>query len=304
MRDDTQSSDSVSVRAAAEVRRWQSEPLPAGLHIVSTPIGTLGDITLRALATLARADLICCEDTRHSRTLLSHFGISRPLKALHDHNEDAESARIVAMIGEGRAVALISDAGTPLVSDPGYRLARAVIAAGHTVHAVPGASAALAALTVSGLPSDTFVFVGFLSAKEGARRDRLQALLAMPATLVLYEAPGRLLDLLGELSGLAGDREVVVARELTKRFEEVRRGTAQQLIDAFGGTDIKGEIVVLVGPPAAGITTDADIEAALARALEDMSLRDAARLVAEALGVARSRVYDLGLKAKTGKGRG
>ena len=130
MSEDAQGHDSVAVRAAAEVRRWQGEPLAAGLHVVSTPIGTLADITLRALATLARADLICCEDTRHSRTLLSHFGISRPLKALHDHNEEAEAARIVAMIGEGRAVALISDAGTPLVSDPGYRLSRAVIAAG------------------------------------------------------------------------------------------------------------------------------------------------------------------------------
>ncbi len=290
--------DAVFARVSAELRRWTSEPLAAGLHVVATPIGNLGDITLRALATLARADLICCEDTRHSRGLLSHYGLSRPTRALHDHNEDAESARIVAMIGDGRAIALISDAGTPLISDPGYRLARAVIVAGHAVHALPGPSAILAGLTVSGLPTDSFLFAGFLPVKDGARRERLAMLLAAPATLVLYEAPGRIVDLLGDLERLAGDRIVVLARELTKRFEEVRRGTAASLLLPLNAADPKGEFVVMVAPPGPREVTEAAIQVALDTALASMSLRDAARAVADALGVPRSRVYDLGLKQK------
>ncbi|MFM9942092.1 MAG: 16S rRNA (cytidine(1402)-2'-O)-methyltransferase [Hyphomicrobiaceae bacterium] len=291
-------SDGLPARVAAELRRWTIEPLAAGLHIVATPIGNLGDITVRGLATLARADLICCEDTRHSRSLLSHYGISRPTRALHDHNEDAESARLVSMIGQGRAIALISDAGTPLISDPGYRLARAVIVAGHAVHALPGASAILAGLTVSGLPTDSFLFAGFLPVKDGARRERLASLLATPATLVLYEAPGRVVDLLGELERLAGDRAVVLARELTKRFEAVRRGTPSALLASLGEHDHKGEFVVMVAPPGPREITEDVIQSALDTALASMSLRDAARAVADALGVPRSRVYDLGLKQR------
>lgn len=290
--------DAFAAPIAAEARKWVREPLAAGLHIVATPIGNLGDITIRGLATLARADLICCEDTRHSRALLSHYGISRPVRALHEHNEDVEADRIVAMLRDGRTVALISDAGTPLISDPGYRLVRAVIAAGLPVFALPGPSAILAGLTVSGLPTDSFLFAGFLPVKEGARRERLAALLAAPATLVLYEAPGRIADLLGELDHMASERVVVLARELTKRFEEVRRGTPASLLTLLGDADQRGEFVVMIAPPGPREVTDADIEAALASALAGNSLRDAARAVADALGVQRSRVYDLGLKSK------
>lgn len=292
--------ESVAGRAEAEVRRWLAEPLAPGLHVVATPIGNLADMTLRGLATLARADVICCEDTRHSRTLLSHFGIARPLVALHEHNEDEASAGIVARISGGAAVALISDAGTPLVSDPGYRLVRAVIASGATVFAIPGPSALLAGLTVSGLPSDTVLFAGFLPAKEVARRDRLAKLLAVPATLVLFEAPGRIAALLADLSALASDRQVVVARELTKRFEEVRRGNAGDLLSGLQSERTKGEFVVLVEPPAAREVTEAEIRQALRTALATLSLRDAVRAVVEATGAPRTRVYEIGLKLKDG----
>lgn len=290
--------DAIVASVVAETRKWAMDPLAAGLHIVATPIGNLGDITIRGLATLARAAIICCEDTRHSRALLSHYAISRPLKALHEHNEDAETARIISTIAEGRAVALISDAGTPLISDPGYRLTRAVIAAGHPVFALPGPSALLAGLASSGLPTDSFLFAGFLPPKDVARRERLAELLSVPATLVLYEAPGRVPDLLRDLVRLAAERNVVLARELTKRFEEVRRGTAGLLLAELEDATIRGEFVVMVAPPGPREVTDADIAAALESAMATNSLRDAARAVAEALGVPRSRVYDLGLKSR------
>lgn len=290
--------DTTATRAATELQRRLAEPLAPGLYVVATPIGNLADITLRALATLAAADLICCEDTRHSRTLLSHYAISRPLRALHEHNEADEAGRIVAMIAEGKAVALISDAGTPLVSDPGYRLVKAVIAAGRQVYPVPGPSALIAGLTVSGLPSDTVVFAGFPPPRQAARRTRLLSLLAMPATLILYEAPGRLTELLADLAELAGDREVVMARELTKRFEEVRRGTPASVLAGLA-VPVKGEIVVLVAPPQPREVTDDDIAAALAALPEGTSLKDAARAVADRLKVPRTRVYDLGLKARS-----
>ena len=293
--------DGLVGRAGAEIARWLAEPPAAGLYIVATPIGNLGDITLRALATLANADLICCEDTRHSRTLLAHFGINRPLRAYHEHNAETERPHILRLIGDGRAVALISDAGTPLVSDPGYKLVRAVVEAGHQVHALPGASAVLSALAIGGLPTDAFLFAGFLPNKEGQRRTRLEELAHVPATLVLFEAPGRVVGLLGDIATVLGDREVVVARELTKRFEEVRRGTATEMAVTFGDRDIKGEIVVLVAPPAVRTVSDADIALALDEALATLSLRDAARQVAESLVVSRSRVYDLGLKVRAGK---
>lgn len=288
----------LSARVAAELARWTSEPLTPGLYVVATPIGNLGDISIRALATLARADLICCEDTRHSRALLGHFAISRPTRALHEHNEDAEAGRIVAMIGEGRAIALVSDAGTPLVSDPGFRLVRAVIEAGHQVTALPGPSAVLAALAIAGLPTDQVLFAGFLPAKETARRQRLAELLPLPSTVVLYEAPGRVADLLADIARTEPERRVVVARELTKRFEEVRRGTASELATQLADEALRGEFVVLLGPATPRQISEADIERALRQALETMSLRDAARTVSEALAVPRSRVYELGLAMK------
>lgn len=290
----------LAERTTREIARQGETPLAAGLYVVATPIGNLGDITLRALTTLARADLILCEDTRHSRTLLAHFDIARPVRALHDHNEDAERERIERLIGEGRAIALISDAGTPLVSDPGYKLVRAMIASGHAVHVLPGPSAVLAGLTLSGLPTDTFLFAGFASAKTGQRRERLAQLAAVPATLVLFEAPGRVADLIADIAEILGDRPIAVARELTKRFEEVRRGTAAAIAEGLAEATLKGEIVVVVGPPVARVASDADITAALLLHLSTQTLKDAVRIVSDQLGAPRNRVYEIALECKDG----
>jgi 16S rRNA (cytidine1402-2'-O)-methyltransferase len=288
----------LGLAVTGEVVRQYSAPLAPGLYIVATPIGNLGDITVRAIATLARVDLVCCEDTRHSRTLLNHYAISGPTRAYHEHNADAERPRLLALLAEGRSIALISDAGTPLISDPGYKLVRAALEAGHTVHAVPGPSAIMAGLTVSGLPTDAFFFAGFLPTRETARRTRLSELAPVPATLVLFEAPNRLAAALTDIAATLGARDVSVARELTKRFEEVRRGKAEELAEWASQVDVKGEVVILIAPPTATEVGDADIEAALEAALGQMSLRDAARVVAEATGAPRSRVYDLALKRK------
>lgn len=287
-------------RAAAEVVRQTQQQLDAGLYLVATPIGNLGDITLRALATLSRADLVCCEDTRRSRVLLEHFGIKRPLRPYHEHNAEAERPRILAALAEGQVVALVSDAGTPLISDPGYKLVRAALEAEHRVIAIPGASAVLAGLTAAGLPTDCFLFGGFLPSKETARRNRLSEFASAPATLVFFEAPSRVAASLASIAQAFPGREVAVARELTKRFEDIRRGTAEELSawTAEAG-EPKGEIVILVGPPAEpSPIADRDIASRLEPLLKDMSLRDAVRAVADDLGVARSRVYDLGIALK------
>ncbi len=288
----------LTARMIAELERQLVTPLAAGLYLVATPIGNLGDITLRALATLQQADLILCEDTRHSRTLTAHFGIGGPLRPYHEHNEDVERPRVLALLGDGKAVALISDAGTPLISDPGYKLAREAAAQGFKVTALPGACAVLAGLSVSGLPSDAFMFAGFLPPKEGARKQRLADLANIPATLVLFEAPSRIARTLATMADVFAGREVVVARELTKRFEEVRRGTASELAVWAEAAEIKGEFVVLVAPPGAAAVTDEGIERALAQALATDSLRDAVREVSEALGAQKSRVYEIGLKVR------
>ena len=289
----------LSSRVATELQRWLAEPLPGGLYLVATPIGNLGDITLRALAVLARCDLVCCEDTRHSRTLLAHFAIDRPLRAYHEHNADAERPRLLAMLAEGRAIALVSDAGTPLVSDPGFKLVRDCIVAGHRVTSLPGASSVMAAVSVAGLPTDQFHFAGFLPVREGQRRTRLAELGALPATLILFEAPSRLAASLADLSDVLGaNRPVAVARELTKRFEEVRRGSAAEVAAWAAAESPRGEIVILVGPPEHRDATDAEIEAALSVLLAETSLKEAARTVATRLGVPRSRAYEIGLSLK------
>ena len=295
--------EALAARLAAEVARQCAQPLAPGLHVVATPIGNLGDITVRALTVLARADLICCEDTRHSRVLLAHYGIDRPLRSYHEHNAEAERPRILRLLAEGRRVALISDAGTPLVSDPGYKLVEEAIAAGHAVTALPGPSALLAGLVVSGLPTDAVHFAGFLPAKEGARRARLEALVQLPATLVLLEAPGRLARTLASLAGMVGDRQVVVARELTKRFEEVRRGPAAELAAWAEGGDVRGEIVLLLAPPDARDheASEAEIGDALGALMQALSLKDAVRAVAERLKAPRSRVYEIALRLKGGQ---
>ncbi|MGE3065736.1 MAG: 16S rRNA (cytidine(1402)-2'-O)-methyltransferase [Hyphomicrobiaceae bacterium] len=291
----------VAQRAADHLAAALAAPLAPGLYVVATPIGNLGDLSLRAISVLARADVICCEDTRHSRTLLAAYAISRPTSAYHEHNAEAERPRILSELAAGRRIALISDAGTPLVSDPGFKLVRAAAEAGHSVIPIPGASAPLAALAAAGLPTDAFHFAGFLPPKAGARRARLAELAAIDATLVLFEAPSRLGDTLAEIDAVMATRELVVARELTKLHEEFRRGPAAELRDWARRAEPRGEMVILIAPPdAPPEVRDADIETRLETALGSMSLRDAARAVAEDLGVARSRVYDLGLRLRKG----
>jgi 16S rRNA (cytidine1402-2'-O)-methyltransferase len=285
-------------RAADELAALLAQPLPPGLYLVATPIGNLGDITLRALATLARADVLYCEDTRHSGTLLAHYAIARPLRPYHEHNARRERPRVLSELAAGRAVALISDAGTPLVSDPGYKLVREAVDAGHRVVALPGPSAALAALASAGLPTDTFLFAGFMPPKSGARRTRLAQLKEVPATLVLFEAPSRLAESLADIAEVLGPREAAVARELTKLYEEVRRGTPAELARWAADTHPKGEMVLLVGPPLPAAVTDADIAAKLTPMLPVMSLSDAAKAAAEHLGVAKGRVYEIGVALK------
>jgi 16S rRNA (cytidine1402-2'-O)-methyltransferase len=288
----------IAARAHAELTRLLAEPLEQGLYLVATPIGNLADISLRALTVLARADVIYCEDTRHSLTLTAHYAITTHLTPYHEHNGARERPKILARLAAGQRVALISDAGTPLISDPGYKLVREAVGAGHRVLALPGASAPLTALTVSGLPTDAFFFAGFLPVRSGARRTRAAELAAVPATLIFFEAPSRMADALADLAAVYGDRPAAVARELTKRFETVSRGSLPELAAAFGTGDGRGEFVILVGPPVAGEVTDEVITARLVAALTTSSLRDAAKAIADDLGVAKARVYDLGLRLK------
>lgn len=292
--------------AGAAVRRQlaklASEPLAPGLYLVATPIGNLADITLRALAVLGAADIIYCEDTRHSARLLQHYSIRAETRPLHDHNEEGETPRVLDALCAGKAVAVISDAGTPLISDPGFKLVRAAVAAGHAVVAVPGPSSVITAMASSGLATDAFFFSGFLPAKSQARRTRLSELKVIPGSLVMFEAPQRLAESLADMAELLGARSAAVARELTKLHEEIARGTLAELAAAFQSRDVKGEIVIVAGPPVAAQASDEDIALALNSALASMSLKDAAKAVADALGVPKSRVYDLGLKLKGGGG--
>jgi 16S rRNA (cytidine1402-2'-O)-methyltransferase len=300
---ENKATDGLTARRAAEVVEGQlAQALPPGLYLVATPIGNLADITLRALATLARVDVIYCEDTRHSRTLLAHFSISRPLRPYHEHNAERERPRILGELAAGKAIALISDAGTPLVSDPGYKLVRDCLNEGYRVTSLPGPSALLAALGSTGLATDTFLFAGFLPAKQGARRARLAELQAVPATLVFFEAPSRLAESLADMASVLGEREAAVARELTKLHEEVQRGTAGTLASWATGASPRGEMVILVGPPLEQTVTDEAIAAKLGPLLGQMSLSEAAKAVAEVLGVAKARAYDVGLALKKAAG--
>jgi 16S rRNA (cytidine1402-2'-O)-methyltransferase len=265
------------------------------LHVVATPIGNLSDLTPRALETLRTVDAICAEDTRRTGQLLSHFGVSTPLLALHEHNEEAIAARIVARLQDGQSLALVSDAGTPLVSDPGYRLVRAVRAAGIRVSPVPGACAAIAALSVAGLPSDRFVFEGFLPAKASARREHLRTLAAEPRTLVFYESSHRIAESLGDLVAAFGpQRPAAIARELTKLFETVLDGDLASLSRQVQADENqrKGEFVVMVQ----GAGEDADAQVAegrrlYARLVEHLPPSTAAKLAAELSGAPRKALY-------------
>ena len=268
--------------------------LASGLYVVATPIGNLGDITLRGLETLAAADVIACEDTRITRRLLDRFGITTPLLAYHDHNAASVRPKILAQLSAGAAIALVSDAGTPLISDPGYKLVREVQAAGHTVIPLPGASAVLTALAAAGLPTDRFFFEGFLPPKQAARRTRIGEIADVPATLVLFETGPRLAAALTDLAAGLGDREAAICRELTKLHEEIRRGDLATLAAAYAdGGEIRGEFVVVIGPPSRNATEPRveDVDAMLRCALESASLKDAVAAVAEATGRPRRDIY-------------
>src|SRR5215510_14627452 len=254
----------------------EPQRLAPGLHIVATPIGNLRDITVRALEVLAAADVIACEDTRVTRKLLDRYGIATPLTPYHDHNADEARPRLLARLADGQAIALVSDAGTPLISDPGYKLVRAVCEAGHTVTALPGPSSILAALSVAGLPTDRFFFEGFLPAKQAARQKRVAELASIPATLVLFESGSRLAPTLADLAAAFGKRAAATCRELTKLHEEVRRGDLETLArDYAAGAELRGEFVVVVAPPADDDGTSDNVDELLLQALRRVSVKDA-----------------------------
>ncbi|MFV2035154.1 MAG: 16S rRNA (cytidine(1402)-2'-O)-methyltransferase [Halocynthiibacter sp.] len=290
----TQKKDGTSTMA-----NFESRPLAAGLHFVATPIGAARDITLRALDVLAAADVIAAEDTRTMRKLLDIHAVpvgDRPLIAYHDHNGARVRPRLLALMAEGKSLAYASEAGTPLVADPGYALARAAIDAGIMVTSVPGPSAMIAALTVAGLPTDRFFFAGFAPPARGARQSFLEKLSEIPATLVFYESPKRVAAFLGAAASVFGDtRNAAVCRELTKKFEEITRAPLGELSANFAERAVKGEIVVLIERAHAVTTADATIDAALTAALLNMSVKDAAATVAEALGLPRRKIYQAAL---------
>ncbi len=292
-----------SWRSKLAARAPRGRPPASGLHIVATPIGHGDDITLRALDTLEAADLIACEDTRVTARLLALFGIRTPLLAYHDHNADRVRPRIMEALESGAVVALVSDAGTPLVSDPGYRLVRAVLAEGHAVVPVPGPASPLAALTVAGLPSDRFCFAGFLPVKTAARRTELETLAAIPATLLVFESGPRLAASLQDMAGVLGPREAAVARELTKTFEEVRRGALDTLAAAYADeAPPKGEIVVVIAPPQrARAEAGKELDAALVVALGALPLKSAVEQVTAETGLPRRTVYQRALALRDGE---
>ncbi len=271
--------------------------LAPGLHIVATPIGNLGDVTLRALAALAGADLIACEDTRVTRKLLDRYAIATPLTPYHDHNAAQARPALLRRLADGAAIALVSDAGTPLISDPGFKLVRAAHEAGHTVTTLPGASSLLAALSVAGLPTDQFLFAGFLPPKAAARRARIAELSRIPATLVLFETGPRLAATLADLAAGLGPREATICRELTKLHEEIRRGDLETLAQNCAASELRGEIVLVIGPPAAPVEVSlSDADALLRHALARVSLKDAVGEVAEVTGLPRRELYQRALK--------
>ena len=274
--------------------RAEAEKLASGLHVVATPIGNLRDISLRALSTLAAAEAVIAEDTRVTKTLLAHYGIATPLIAYHEHNAHQVRPQLLARLSGGAALALVSDAGTPLVSDPGFKLVAEAVAAGVAVTSVPGASAVLAALVVAGLPTDRFFFEGFLPSKSAARRARLAELATVPGTLVFFESARRVAETLEDCAAVLGTREAAVARELTKHFESVRRGPLPELAREIAeGEPLRGEIVLLVGPPMEGAAeiSEASIDDRIRAAMKTHSMKDAAAIVAGETGQPRRRVY-------------
>ncbi|MFO1124304.1 MAG: 16S rRNA (cytidine(1402)-2'-O)-methyltransferase [Methylocystis sp.] len=286
--------------------RAEAERIEPGLHLVATPIGNLKDVSFRALSTLAAADAVIAEDTRVTKTLLAHYGISTPLIAYHEHNARVIRPHLLARLEAGAKLALVSDAGTPLVSDPGFRLVQEALEKGVHVTSVPGPSAVLAALVVAGLPTDRFFFEGFLPHKSGPRRARLAELAHIPGTLVFFESPRRLVETLADCAAVLGARDAAIARELTKMFESVRRGALDELAAALAGEEPpKGEIVLLVAPPGAGAAqaSAADLDAKIEEALTAHSVKDAASVVSAATGQPRRQVYARALELAAGRGK-
>ena len=295
-RDPSRASDETKSATAS------TQPLAAGLYIVATPIGNLRDITLRAIDTLQAADEVLAEDTRVARRLLDAHGIRAKLSPYHDHNGAKRRPEILEKLAAGAAIALISDAGTPLVSDPGWKLSRAALDAGHQVFPIPGASALLAGLVASGIPSDRFMFCGFLPSKTSARQKLATSLAKVPGSLVFYETGPRLADSLRDLAETLGDaREAAVARELTKLFEETRRGTLGDLADHYREAGApKGEIVVLIGPPGEEKVSEETLDTALLTALQTQSVKQAAAEISAQFGLAKRDVYQRALALKDG----
>lgn len=278
---------------------WPQAEIDPGLHLVATPIGNARDITLRALDVLAGADLLAAEDTRSLRRLMEIHGVAlagREIVAVHDHSGPGAEARVLGMLKAGASVAYASEAGTPVLSDPGFTLARAAIAEGLPVTAVPGASALLAALCVSGVPAERFAFMGFLPAAAGERQEELRKLRDFPLTMFFLESPRRIATTLGEMKEILGeDRPVALCRELTKRFEEVMRGTLGSVADRISPDGVRGEVVLVVGRGSPVQAGEDDIRAALRQAMDTMRLKDAATAVSGALGLSRRQVYQIAL---------
>jgi 16S rRNA (cytidine1402-2'-O)-methyltransferase len=278
--------------AATQERSPVDQPLAPGLYVTATPIGNAADITLRALSVLRQCDAIVAEDTRVTSRLLAIHGISRPLLVYNDHNAPGMRPRLLDRLRRGECLALVSDAGTPLVSDPGHKLVRAAREEGIAVYPIPGASALLAALTAAGLPTDRFLFAGFLPVKRGERQRALQGLRAIPATLVLFESANRLGESLADMAEILGPREAAVTRELTKLHEEIRTGPLDRLAGFYANNTPKGEVTLVIGPPPDNDAPDASrIDALLNQALPFMPVKAAAGLIAEATGVARRTAY-------------
>ena len=273
----------------------------ATLYIIATPIGNLEDISYRAVRILGEVDLIAAEDTRHSLKLLTHFGISKPLTSYFDHNQQFKGERILNALRRGKSVALISDAGTPCISDPGFQLVRDAVAENILVVPVPGACAAVTALSASGLPTDNFTFAGFPPSRQGKRRTFLSDKSALPGTLVLYEAPHRLIDTLNDIREVLGERQVIVARELTKIFEEFIRGSVSEVIDAVSQDIVRGEVVILIAPGKMAPQESEPLENVLHRLMADgtLSIKDIAKQAAVIAGVSRSEAYAEALKLKS-----
>jgi 16S rRNA (cytidine1402-2'-O)-methyltransferase len=264
-----------------------------GLHLVATPIGNLGDITLRALETLAGVDIIACEDTRITRRLIERYAISAQLKPYHEHNAALARPKILERLAQGASIALVSDAGTPLISDPGFKLVREVCAAGHQVIALPGPSSVLSALSVAALPTDRFFFEGFLPAKETARRARLAELKRIDATLVMFESGSRVQDTLRDLADIMGARDAAICREMTKLHEEVRRAPLSELAHTADTLETRGEFVLAIGPPAPGaqVMAEDDLDELLRSSLKRESVKDAVAQAAELSGRPRREIY-------------